>query len=378
MSEINPLDQYPIMGIAQLRERYSYTRSLSDETELMEAVRANGMKPFYQNLCAAFDWQVDDDLISELTNSNNAELSGLQDALSKAKEAKGEEDVRVAIQNLALFYLKIGDYQESKKQLTELFQHTVALGQKIDVVFCQMRLAFFYNEYVAFNELLDQAQSLIKEGGDWERKNRLKVYEGLNMCVRRNFISASQLFISTLSTFTATELMDYEDFVYRTVLLSVLALSRADFGTKIDRAVEVRASSQSVHKLLSLYHLNYAGYFDALSEMEQRMKSDIWFSRNLSYLIKELRVKAYKQFIEPYEALQISVMAQAFKVTPDFIEAEVRRFISCNKLNAKIDRVNRTIHTNPPDSRATKMREALKGGEILISRLQKLGRILSA
>lgn len=378
MSETNPLDQYPIMAIAQLRDRYSYSRSLSDETELMEVIKSNKMKPFYQNLCEIFDWQIDNDLTSELTNSNNKELDSLQDALSKAKEAKGEEDVRVAIQNLALFYLRIGDYQESKKQLGELFQHTVALGQKIDVVFCQMRLAFFYNEYVTFNELLDQAQSLIKEGGDWERKNRLKVYEGLYLCVRKNFIAASQLFISTLSTFTATELMDYEDFVYRTVLLSVLALSRADFGSKIDRAIEVRASSESVHKLLNLYHLNYSGYFDALSEMEQRMKSDIWFSRNLSYLIKELRVKAYKQFIEPYEALQISVMAQAFKVTSEFIESEIRRFIACNKLNAKIDRANRTIHTNPPDSRATKMREALKGGEILISRLQKLGRILSA
>ena len=152
MSETNPLDQYPIMAIAQLRDRYSYSRSLSDETELMEVIKSNKMKPFYQNLCEIFDWQIDNDLTSELTNSNNKELDSLQDALSKAKEAKGEEDVRVAIQNLALFYLRIGDYQESKKQLGELFQHTVALGQKIDDVFSQMRLAFFNNEYVTFNE----------------------------------------------------------------------------------------------------------------------------------------------------------------------------------------------------------------------------------
>ncbi|KAH0787216.1 26S proteasome non-ATPase regulatory subunit 6 [Histomonas meleagridis] len=366
------------MAIAQLRERYAMTRSPADETALMEAICENKMCPYYYLLCQQFDWQVDEKLAAELSASNDAELADLQHALADAKEAKGEEDVRVALQNLALFYLKIGDCQESKRQLSELFSHTIALGQKLDVVFCQMRISFFYNDHVTFKELLDQAQSLIKEGGDWERKNRLKVYEGLNLCVRRNFVAASLLFISTLSTFTATELMEYDDFVYRTVLLCVLSLNRADFGAKIDRSMEVRAASKPVQKLLSLYHLKYSEFFDALTEVEQRMKSDIWFSRHLSYLIKELRVKAYNQYLEPYEALQITAMAQAFRVTPQFIEAEMRRFISSNKLSARIDRVSGTIHTNPPDSRATKMREALKGGEILISRLQKLGRILSA
>ncbi|OHT11510.1 PCI domain containing protein [Tritrichomonas foetus] len=378
MSESSPLDQYPTIKVAQVRERYKLSRDPEDENQLMEAIKANKMLPFYRHLCQLFGWQIDQELATRLEAENTEELNKLQQNLADAREAQGEEDVRLAIQNLALFYLRIGDYNESKKQLAELYSHTVALGQKIDVVFCQMRLSYFNNDYLAFKDLLDQAQTLIKEGGDWERKNRLKVYEGLNLCSKRNFLAASNLFISTLSTFTATELMEYEDFVYRTVVLAVLSLSRADFGSKIDRAMEVRAAGNSVNHLLSLYHLDYSGYFDALSEVEQRFKSDLWFSRHLSYLIKELRVKAYNQFLEPYEALQISAMAQAFKVSDDFIEREMRRFIFNRKLNAKIDKVSGTIHTNPPDSRAAKMREALKGGEVLITRLQKLGRILSA
>ena len=378
MSEASPLDKYPIIKVAQIRERYTLSRSSADEAELMSAIEENKMLPFYLSLCQLYNWSVDSSLRSRLEAENNEEMSKLQQNLADAREAQGEEDVRLAIQNLALFYLRIGDYNESKKQLNELFTHTVALGQKIDVVFCQMRLSFFNNDYNVFKDLLDQAQTLIKEGGDWERKNRLKVYEGLNLCIKRNFIAASQLFISTLSTFTATELMEYEDFVYRTVVLAVLSLSRADFGSKIDRAMEVRTAGEAVSHLLSLYHLNYSGYFDALTEVEQRFRADLWFSRHLSYLIKELRVRAYNQFLEPYETLQISAMAQQFRVTDAFIEGEIRRFIYNRKLNAKIDKVSGTIHTNPPDSRAAKMREALKGGEVLITRLQKLGRILSA
>jgi 26S proteasome regulatory subunit N7 len=378
MSESSPLDALPSMAIAQLRERYASHRSPDDQSSLLTAVRENRMQKFYVELCQSFDWPVDSGLVQELSTLNSAEHAELQQKLADAREAQGEEDVRLAYQNLALFALRIADYSEIKEQLKALYSHTVALGQKIDVVFCQMRVSFFFRDHAAFKEFLDQAHTLVREGGDWERKNRLKVYEGLSLCLRRNFVAAAQLFISTLSTFTATELMDYSDFVYRTTVLAVLTLNRADFGSKIDRAMEVRAAGETVQNLLALYHLQYAEFLDGLAEVEQRMRSDIWFSRHLSYLIKELRVKAYRQFLEPYEAVQIELMAQAFRVTPEFIEGEVKRFIFTGKLNAKIDKVSGTIHTNPPDSRAAKMRQALKGGELLVTRLQKLGRILSA
>jgi len=378
MTEVSPLDSYPNLEIARLRERYATSRLPDDEKILVSEIRKNSMLPFYLSLCKEYNWEIDDSVVKEIEEPNREQLLKLETALSDAQENQSEEDVRVAFQNLALYYLKIADHEKSKKLLEDLFKHTVALGQKIDVVFCQMRLCFFFKDVSSFSDLNDQAHSLIKAGGDWERKNRLKVYEGLSLCAKRNFVSASELFISTISTYTAAELMPYDEFIYRTVVLSVLSLARAEFGSKIDRAMEVRAADESVHRLLSLYHLDYKGFFDALAEVEDRLISDLWFSRHLSYLIKELRVRAYRQFLEPYEALQISAMSQAFAVTEQFIESEIRRFIFSRKLNAKIDRVSGTIHTNPPDSRAAKMREALRRGEVLVTRLQKLGRLLSA
>lgn len=37
------------------------------------------------------------------------------------------------------------------------------------------RLAMFYNEWHTVKALLTSAQQLCEDGGDWERKNRLKV-----------------------------------------------------------------------------------------------------------------------------------------------------------------------------------------------------------
>jgi 26S proteasome regulatory subunit N7 len=51
------------------------------------------------------------------------------------------------------------------------------------------------------------------EGGDWDRRNRLKVYTGLHFLSIRQFKRAGELLLDALSTFTATELLSYNEFV---------------------------------------------------------------------------------------------------------------------------------------------------------------------
>jgi hypothetical protein len=57
---------------------------------------------------------------------------------------------------------------------------------------------------------LARANTMMEEGGDWDRRNRLKVYEGLYSMSVRNFGKAAELFLETVSTFTSYELMDYK------------------------------------------------------------------------------------------------------------------------------------------------------------------------
>ena len=74
---------------------------------------------------------------------------------------------------------------------------------------------------------------LIEEGGDWDRRNRLKVYQGLYSIAIRDFKTAAVLFLETVSTFTSYELMDYETFVTYTVYVSMLALDRPQLRDKV-------------------------------------------------------------------------------------------------------------------------------------------------
>ena len=86
------------------------------------------------------------------------------------------------------------------------------------------------------------SNSLIDSGGDWDRRNRLKVYRAVYHCSIRDFKEAAELLIDALSTFTATELMEYDDFVALTVLAAGVCCDRKGIKTKVRRAAASQGS----------------------------------------------------------------------------------------------------------------------------------------
>jgi 26S proteasome regulatory subunit N7 len=74
---------------------------------------------------------------------------------------------------------------------------------------------------------------LIDSGGDWDRRNRLKAYHGIYLLSIRSFAPSADLLLDVLSTFTSTELMDFEEVVMYAVLAGSISLSRVDLKTKV-------------------------------------------------------------------------------------------------------------------------------------------------
>jgi hypothetical protein len=56
---------------------------------------------------------------------------------------------------------------------------------------------------------LQASQVLVDNGGDWERRNRLKVYEATYRLAIRDFSRAAGLLLDSIATFTASELYAY-------------------------------------------------------------------------------------------------------------------------------------------------------------------------
>ncbi len=88
------------------------------------------------------------------------------------------------------------------------------------------------------------------EGGDWDRRNRLKVYRGLHSLSIRQFKRGGELLLDALSTFTATELISYNDFVASTIIANALTLNRPDLKKKVCAYID----SLSVSPLIIISH----------------------------------------------------------------------------------------------------------------------------
>ena len=75
--------------------------------------------------------------------------------------------------------------------------------------------------------------------GDWDRRNRLKIYKGLLAAISRDFKKSSMNFLDGVSTFASSELCSYDVFVFYTVITSFIALERVDLKKKVIDSPEI-------------------------------------------------------------------------------------------------------------------------------------------
>lgn len=216
---------------------------------------------------------------------------------------------------------------------------------------------------------------------DWDAKNRLKVFKGVYALSKRDFDTAADLLTDSLPTFAESSLMEYKDVVRYAVIAGTLVFDRPVLFKRIIRSPEVLECVHEIapfDRLLScLHNCQYADFFKALAEAEQWLKQDWLLSPRTAYLVKEYRVKAYKQLLAAYRSLKLTVIAEAFGVSADFIDAELSRFIAAGRLNCTIDRVAGVVQSVPLDLKHAQYKLLLKEGDALAARIQRLGRMVS-
>uniref|UniRef100_A0A672SDJ3 26S proteasome non-ATPase regulatory subunit 6 n=1 Tax=Sinocyclocheilus grahami TaxID=75366 RepID=A0A672SDJ3_SINGR len=320
------LPKNPNLRIAQLKFLLTLDDHRHDaevKSELMDAVKLNNMAPYYEALCKELKWQADTDLLSKMKKANEDELKRLDDVLEDAEKNQGESEIRDAMMAKAEYLIRIGDKEGALTGFRKTYDKTVALGHRLDIVFYLLRIGLFYMDNDLITRNTEKAKSLIEEGGDWDRRNRLKVYQGLYCVAIRDFKQAAELFLDTVSTFTSYELMDYKTFVTYTVYVYWL------------------------------------------------------FAPHYRYYVREMRILAYGQLLESYRSLTLGYMAEAFGVSTEFIDQELSRFIAAGRLHCKIDKVNEIVETNRPDSKNWQYQETIKKGDLLLNRVQKLSRVIN-
>ena len=234
-------------------------------------------------------------------------------------------------------------------------------------------------------EKLTIAKTLNEKGGDWDRRNRLKVYEGVLCVINRDFTRSSTELLDAISTFTATELMSYEYFMFYAVLVALKTLPRAKLKKSVIDSPDViavlsrdGASGADLSELLSaFYEGRYAAFLGALTRVYPRLLADRFLAAHAPWLLRELRLAAYAQFLESYKSVTLAGMAASFGVSASFLDADLSRLIAAGRVSAKIDAVVGIVESARADTKNAQYLSVIKKGDALLNSVQKLSRVIA-
>ncbi|KAG8532906.1 uncharacterized protein KY384_002784 [Bacidia gigantensis] len=383
-----------------------------------------------------FDYPWDEAFYEKLKKENEEELEAIQKEEEEAVEKAGDSEVLAAKGKRAEFFARVGDKEKAIAAYEKQFEETGPLGTKIDLVLAMVRLHMFFNDRLGVKKNVDRAKTLVESGGDWDRRNRLKAYQGLYLLDIRSYNLAAPLLLDSLSTFTSYELCSYSSLVVYSVLTGSISLKRLDFKSKVVDAPEIRAilgdgeeklsalsgaassgpgagdeemedvvqksatpgtgaavnlttlgsstAPQEAEKQVdftplaglvrSLYVGNYQVFFQALAAVEENFVSqDRYLYEHRNWFVREMRLRAYQQLLQSYRVVGLQSMAREFGVSVDFLDRDLAKFIAADRIPCTIDRVNGIIETNRPDDKNKQYADVVKHGDALITKLQKYG-----
>ena len=126
----------------------------------------------------------------------------------------------------------------------------------------------------------------------------------------------------------------------------------------------------------TLYDCDYKAYLHSLVDLQPHLIANRYLQPHAGYLLRELHVLAYQQFLDSYQSVTLESMATSFGVGTEFLDVQLSRFIAAGRLTAKIDKYGGVVETNRPDWKNARYQEMIQKGDLLLNRIQKLGRVV--
>lgn len=111
----------------------------------------------------------------------------------------------------------------------------------------------------------------------------------------------------------------------------------------------------------TLYNCDYTQFL----ALNHHLIADRYLQTHAGYIICELHLLGFRQFLDSYQSVTLKSMAASFGVI-EFLDLQLSRFIASGQLTAKIDNVGGIVETNRPDWKIASYREMIQKGDLLL------------
>lgn len=322
------------------------------------------------------------DELDKIRTSNTSKISELEQFVQHQKENAGDMEVLDSRIDVARFVTKTGTLEEALDKYEQILDlPKLSSGKRMDALMECTRICSFYGDVSKNEQFLERISKLADQSGDWDRRNRLKVYQSLLSYIpKRQMKEASKLLLDCIATFSCNEICTYTEFIQYTMLMNILHLPRTELKKKILDGPEILTVTSKIPHVTSLvssyYECNYQDYLEAIVNIAPILTSDRYLAPHAGYLLREYHVLGYQQFLDAYKSVTLESMAQSFGVSVEYLDIQLSRFIAAGRLTAKIDKFGGVVETRRPDRKNKEYRECIQKGDLLLNRIQKLARVV--
>ncbi|KAH6901715.1 hypothetical protein BKA70DRAFT_1031637, partial [Coprinopsis sp. MPI-PUGE-AT-0042] len=165
---------------------------------------------------------------------------------------------------------------------------TSGLGWRIDLALILLILTFLFSHREINSEKLEEA-------GDWDHRNRLKVYTSLHLLFTCQFKRAAGVSLDTLLTFQAAELTRFNECVAMGTLSGTSMMGRG----KVKKVHQVLPDLPVLGEFFkNPYGGHYDKFFAAVTHLLSFPPSTILCLRNR----RKMRIIACTQLLESYRS----------------------------------------------------------------------------
>lgn len=320
--------------------------------------------------------------LETLSTSNKTQINELEEKVKNQKENAGDMEVLDARIEYARFVAQTGTKEDALKGYELVLDlPKLSSGKVMDSLMECVRICSFYGDISGIGGYMEKISKLADKNGDWDRRNRLKIYKSLLSNIpRRQIKEASTLLLDCIATFTCNEVCTYTEFISYCMLTNILHLPRVELKKKILDGPEILSVANEIPQVKKLvetyYNCDYVGYLHAIVDISPLLHADRYLAPHAGYLLREYHVLGYQQFLDAYKSVTLSSMASTFGISEEYLDVQLSRFIAAGRLTAKIDKYNGVVETRRPDAKNKEYRECIQKGDLLLNRIQKLARVV--
>jgi len=198
---------YPIMSLASRYHLLTHCSKSDLEADLKAEIKDIKAVHLWEAWGGKLGWG---EVTAEVKKAYDEEEQGLKDELKKAEESSGETEILDAYFGLSNFYSRTGSLALSLSTLDSILSlPKLSTSKKIHALLGKARVLMFFDR--SPTDVVAACDDAAEKGGDWDKRNRLKVYKALDAVSRRDFKKAAELLAGCVKTFSADELVDFKE-----------------------------------------------------------------------------------------------------------------------------------------------------------------------